>query len=442
MASVPAESLGQTVLADVRARRPVFWIRSDKPSTQAVLERIRRDESLAVDDVIAADTRLRRWAPALEKLFPELETSGGLIESGLRHLPAAGLPEELRARGPMLIKADHELPVAGSIKARGGFYEVMVHAEQVATRAGLFSPEHNPIWLTGPECRRLFSRHTIAVGSTGNLGLSIGVLAAALGFRSVVHMSHDAKEWKKERLRRRAVTVVEHRGDYAAAVAAGRQESHRNDSSYFVDDENSRELFVGYATAALRLEQQLTNLGITVDADHPLHVYLPCGVGGAPGGITFGMKALYGDNVHCYFAEPLASACFLLRLLHPQGPISVYDAGLDNLTEADGLAVSQASELAYRLAGDLVSGCYTVSDAALLRTVQILHEMCSLKVEPSAAAAFLGAARNPEATAKTTSIYWTTGGSLVPADEFQKYLVSTRSDAAEHAHAPNIRPLD
>jgi D-serine dehydratase len=154
------------------------------------------------------------------------------------------------------------------------------------------------------------------------------------------------------------------------------------------------------------------------------------------------MKALYGDNVHCYFAEPLASACFLLRLLHPQGPISVYDAGLDNLTEADGLAVSQASELAYRLAGDLVSGCYTVSDAALLRTVQILHEMCSLKVEPSAAAAFLGAARNPEATAKTTSIYWTTGGSLVPADEFQKYLVSTRSDAAEHAHAPNIRPLD
>jgi D-serine dehydratase len=370
-------------------KEPFLWINDNWLPLQAG----RSECGLDLNDVRDVESRMSQFSGLLMKLFPELTPTGGIIESDL--LPADSFQrakmKECRHPGRWLVKCDHALPIAGSIKARGGIYEVLAHAENLALQNGLWHPDDDRLVLASDSVRKLFARHRVVVGSTGNLGLSIGVMAAALGFQSTVHMSSDAKEWKKSRLRSLGVDIVEHRGDFGVAVAAGRRQAQQDESEYFIDDENSRHLFLGYSVAAPRLVEQLAARDVRVDTEHPPFVYLPCGVGGAAGGITFGLRHLLGDNVHCFFAEPAVSPCMLIRLASTRDlPISVGELGLDNCTEADGLAVGKASDFVVPFVRSLVSGIFTVRDNELFEDLYLLERTEGMRIEPSAAAALRG----------------------------------------------------
>lgn len=413
------------LLRDVVALREVTWFNPAlAPAAQALA-----DVGLTRADVDDAAARLQRFAPWLAQAFADTAPAGGLIESPLRAAPAMGDALQrrhgMRLGGPLWIKLDSHLPVSGSIKARGGVYEVLQHAEALALREGVLHEHDDYRVLARPAARELFGAHRIAVGSTGNLGLSIGIVGAALGFAVTVHMSADARDWKKRLLRSHGVTVVEHAADYGEAVRQGRSEAAGDARCHFVDDEHSRQLFVGYAVAALRLQGQLLDAGIQVDEQHPLWVYLPCGVGGGPGGVAFGLKLVFGDAVHCLFAEPTHAPCMLLGVhtgLHDA--VSVHDFGIDNRTAADGLAVARPSGFVGRATQRLVDAWYTVDDRELFALLALLEGREGLRLEPSALAGFAGPARlHPgEAAEPGTHLVWATGGSMVPADEMQAYL--------------------
>lgn len=418
----------------------VTWFNTNATTLAVGLPYVGLDNNNVAD----ASARLARFAPYMCEAFPETRASNGILESEIAAIPA--MQRTLNERygvevtGKLLLKKDSHLPISGSIKARGGIYEVLTHAEQLAIKAGLLREEDDYRKLFSDEFRQFFSQYSIAVGSTGNLGMSIGIMSAKLGFTVTVHMSADAREWKKRKLREHGVIVVEYAEDYGVAVEQGRKEAERDPNCFFIDDENSRTLFLGYSVAGERVKKQFDQMGIKVDAEHPLFVYLPCGVGGGPGGVAFGLKLAFGDNVHCFFAEPTHSPCMLLGVhtgLHDA--IAVQDLGIDNLTAADGLAVGRASGFVGRAMERLLDGFYTLSDQEMYDLLGLLARDEQIKLEPSALAGMAGpwrVAANPEwqaargfdetTMAQATHLVWATGGGMVPAEEMAKYLASAK----------------
>jgi D-serine dehydratase len=419
----------------LRARQPCLWINERRDAIANCA-----DLPYGLPDIETAQRRWLRFAPLLEALFPELVAWRGIIESAL--IPVPHFAERLRFPHPLLVKADHALPIAGSVKARGGIYAVLCIAERIALQEGLLAREDDDHRALGSaRAQAVFKRHELSVGSTGNLGLSVGIMGRALGFCTTVHMSCEAKPWKKERLRNVGAIVVEHAHDYAAACAAGRDAATSDPMIHFIDDENSLELFFGYSVAALRLRDQLHDAGIAVDREHPLFLYLPCGVGGAPGGITFGARHVFGDDAHCFFAEPVEAPCVFMGLkTRMHDAVSVYDIGLGLKTQADGLAVPRPSRLVCGLIDRLVSGCYTVTDAQMHAALRDLFETERMEIEPSAATACAGPAlllgsaagqgylqqnvRDPGGAG--THILWTTGGAMIPADQHAIFRAFTQ----------------
>ncbi|HAU5595080.1 TPA: D-serine ammonia-lyase [Citrobacter amalonaticus] len=428
------------LVEDLVALRETTWF---NPGTTSLAEGLPY-VGLSEQDVKGAHARLARFAPYLAKAFPETAASGGIIESEVVAIPAMQQRLEKqygqKISGEILLKKDSHLPISGSIKARGGIYEVLTHAEKLAREAGMLTPDEDYSILLSPEFKAFFSQYSIAVGSTGNLGLSIGIMSARIGFNVTVHMSADARAWKKAKLRSHGVTVVEYEEDYGVAVEQGRKAAESDPNCFFIDDENSRTLFLGYAVAGQRLKAQFEQQGRVVDADHPLFVYLPCGVGGGPGGVAFGLKLAFGDNVHCFFAEPTHSPCMLLGVytgLHDA--ISVQEIGIDNLTAADGLAVGRASGFVGRAMERLLDGLYTLSDQSMYDMLGWLAQEENIRLEPSALAGMAGPQRvcastdyqqmqgiSAEQLNNATHLVWATGGGMVPEAEMAQYLAKGR----------------
>ena len=386
-----------------------------------------KTEILTQEDIDDAWERLIRFSSYVKTAFPETEKTGGIIDSPIEQINGTKTElektEKVSVAGDLYVKRDDSLAVCGSLKARGGIYTVFKHAEDIALESGMLKKTDDYSILNNPEFKELFSKYKISVGSTGNLGMSIGLSGRKLGFDVTVYMSEEAKEWKKNMLRQAGVNVIEFKGDYTSALKLARTEAAKEENNYFIDDEDSKELFLGYSAAYKTLIHQLDEKGVIVDEKHPLIVYLPCGVGGGPGGITFGLKKVFGDNVYCYFGEPTQMPCMSYAMAASKGDVSVYDIGLGNGTVADGLACSSPSVLAYKVMQGVLDGCFTITDEHSLELVKLLYNTSNIKAEPSSCVALGGVGKIPyeiENIENATHLVWLTGGSLVPDSEWRK----------------------
>jgi D-serine dehydratase len=110
------------LLRKITELEPVVWLNPN-------LKRMNQISSLPVNklDMEEAAQLWQRFAPFLANEFPETKATEGIIESPLRKI--AQMKNELKSKydarivGGLYLKCDNELPIAGSIKARGGVYE-------------------------------------------------------------------------------------------------------------------------------------------------------------------------------------------------------------------------------------------------------------------------------------------------------------------------------
>ena len=205
----------EILLTDIRNAIELEWSNPMKMNNDDAVLR----STLTMADIDSAYARLRRFAPLMRLLFPETEARNGMIDSDLvevsklkRALNNSRIGADIKGR--LMMKMDSHLAVAGSVKARGGIYEVLKHTEKLAVEHGiLIGYEDDYTKLADSEAKEFFATQKLQVGSTGNLGLAVGIVGAALGYQTIVHMSAEAKEWKKELLRSKGVTVMEYHGD-------------------------------------------------------------------------------------------------------------------------------------------------------------------------------------------------------------------------------------
>lgn len=417
-AHAPTAQEAEPLFEALRRGEAAVWLNHDSRAVGGERDRA---------EVARAAARFERFAPLLRRLFPDEAWDGRIVSKlTIYDDPPAGLPL-------VLVKGDNALPMTGSVKARGGVHELLCYVERIAASEGLLAEGDSLERLAEPDVRSVLGLHTVVVASTGNLGFSIGLVGRALGLNAEIHMSSDAREWKKERLRALDAKVVEHDCDYTETVARARVAATGARRSHFIDDERSPDLFFGYAAAAEELRIQLREKGLEPTVDQPLIVYLPCGVGGAPGGILFGLKQLFGAAVIGVFVEPVASACLLAAMaLGGSAPVSVYDLGLDNNTLADGLAVPTASAFVLETVGPAIDAAVAVADADMLTWARHAHRHNGLRLEPSAASGFAAMAPFLAAVAadreldqrvrRGIHVVWATGGALLPDDEFDRIL--------------------
>ena len=172
------------VLPRVAAGDEVVWINPRRRPAGGALASL----PLGMEDILDAEARLARFAPFIRLRFPETEPTCGLIESPLTPIP--DMKAALEARHgiaipeTLLLKQDSHLAIAGSVKARGGIYEVLKHTEELALRHGLITLTDDYAKLASPEDRAFFSRFTVQVGSTVYMGDHASLISAIAGSES------------------------------------------------------------------------------------------------------------------------------------------------------------------------------------------------------------------------------------------------------------------
>lgn len=403
------------LLQQLMNKEPVFWA---NPNFDAKLA----DETVSRAAIFDATARLQRFRPYIETVFPETNHRRGSIESPLLRIRTMQQSLnnfwQMKALGHLYLKADNQLPVAGSIKGRGGVYAVLQIAEDIALHYSNLAYEDNYAMLSSNEFKQLFGHFEIVTTSNGNFSIAVATIARKLGFKVRVQLTGSAP-WQQEKLTALGVQLVPEDTNLAENLG---------DHTYRIDCHRDPNLLLGFATAAIHLQMQLKNQQVTLDEQHPLFIYLPTISGQSAAGIITGLRQILQVPIYPIMIQSSFNPALLLELMTGPDPVSAAELNLDPKIMAASFAGEMPDSRALELAKTQVYGVATVSDHALLQYLNLLAMSENILCEPAALAGFAGyhqlLSQSPSHfdLEHATHIIWATGGSLVPKTDMAQWI--------------------
>lgn len=282
-----------------------------------------------------------------------------------------------RAGGRIFIKPE-VLQRTGSFKFRGA-YNRLVQLSAAERRAGVLA------W------------------SSGNHAQGVAAAAALLGIRAQILMPADAPRIKMERTRAFGAEIVTYDRLTEDREVKGR-EIARKSGAVIVPPFDDPEIVAGQGTAGLEIAEDVTRLGLALDA-----VLAPAGGGGLVAGTALAFSA-YPKPPAIYCVEPEGyddhrrSLAAGTRLPNEAGAASICDA----------LMAPMPGELTFALNSRLLAGGLAVDDAEVKEAMRFAFRELKLVVEPGGAVALAAVLSGKIETRERALALILSGGNVDP----------------------------
>jgi threonine dehydratase len=244
----------------------------------------------------------------------------------------------------VLLKAEH-LQRSGSFKARGATNAMIAHG-----------------------ARR------VVTGSSGNHGLAVAALGAALGAHVTVVMAAGASQAKAAAIRKLGADVIPVAGGVADRERHARDYAQRTDATLIPSADD------GLVVAG----QGTVGLEVFADAPDIDAIYVPTGGGGLLAGVCLAADSL-ARRVRIVGVEPKKGRRYS-KSLAAGHPIELSPPD----TVADGLRCQRPGEVPFPIIRDRVDQLIGVSDSAIILAMGLLNR-CGIPAEPSGSVALAGA---------------------------------------------------
>ncbi|HZX55671.1 MAG TPA: pyridoxal-phosphate dependent enzyme [Ilumatobacteraceae bacterium] len=278
-----------------------------------------------------------------------------------------------RARlGDLIVTTPIRMLVDDAVDAAVGESTTVWMKEELFQRTGSFKPRGALSVMLDLDADAL-SRGVTGV-SAGNHAISLGYCARALGTTATVVMPKTANPFRVQVCREFGATVVLVDNVHEAFDRV--KEIEANEGRTFVHPYEGPKTALGTASIGMEFVDQLTDVGVTLDA-----VIVAAGGGGLTGGVAAAVK-LMSPGTAVYVVEP-EGADSLSRSFKAGSPQAIEAVR----TIADSLGAPRCEPYSFELNRQFVDEVVLVDDEQIREGMRLLFRSAKLAVEPAGAAA-------------------------------------------------------